>query len=270
MKPQTQATLLCSLLLILAQSEHHGVAAEASAHRIASDLPAAERLLTAPPPTNTAPVSTDALDLMEWPSVETLDLRQARQDRSRTIPPLFRQPKVGDAKPIRLGARTPQAACQEAEQWIRRVLKPQWLPDDLAARLQPLQREPASRSIIVCRYAMDGHAIQINQNRASMWVTIKPPKNDSLTRNAKDLGLAAFNTYFIEGDRMASLQGKETGGNAKQRIWRPDYSAPIPQGALENWWGWRLWLTDGEAVAVYLNKCSEDSARNIMPDDPWF
>jgi len=44
----------------------------------------------------------------------------------------------------------------------------------------------------------------------------------------------------------------------------------LPQGALENWWGWRLWLTDGEAVAVYLNKCSEDSARNIMPEDPWF
>lgn len=269
MKPQTQATLLCAMFLFFAQSEHYGAPVEGSP-RIASDLPAAERLVPALPPTNTLPVSTLAQGLIEWPSVETLNSQQARQDRSKTIPPLFRQPKVGDAKPIRLGARTPQGACQEAEQWIRRVLKPQWVPYDLAGRLQPLQREPASQSIIVCRYAIDGHAIQINQSRASMWVTIKPSKRDLLTPNAKELGLSAFNAYFLDGDRMASLQGKETDSSAKLRIWRPDYSAPIPPGALENWWGWRLWLTDGEAVAVFLNKCSEDSARNIMPDDPWF
>jgi len=270
MKQQLLATLLCGLFLLFAQGESHGAPAEGPTPRTASDLPAAERLISAIHSTNNLPVPADAQGLIEWPSVETLNSQQAHQDRSKTIPPLFRQPKVGDAKPIRLGARSPHAACKEAEQWIRRVLKPQWLPDDLADRLQPLQREPASQSIIVCRYAMDGHAIQINQNRASMWVTIKPPKNNSLIPNAKELGNAAFNTYFLEGDRMADLQGKETDGSAKLRIWLPDYSAPIPAGALENWWGWRLWLTDGEAVAVFLNKCSEDSARNIRPDDPWF
>lgn len=270
MKPQSQATWLCALFLILAQSEHNGAPAEGSPRRIASDLPASERLVTALPPTNTLPVSADTQGLMEWPLAETLNSQLARQDRSKTIPPLFRQPKVGDAKPIRLGARTPQAACQEAEQWIRRVLKPQWVPDDLAARLQPLQREPASQSIIVCRYAIDGHAIQINQSRASMWVILRPPKDNSLSPNATGPGIAAFSTYFLDGDRMAAVPAKESDGTAKPRIYLPDYSAPFPAGALENWWGWRLWLTDGEAVAFLLNKCSEDSARNIMPDDPWF
>jgi hypothetical protein len=270
MKSQTQAFLLCGLVLLLAQSEQLGAPAQGPPPRIASDLPASERLVTALPPTNALPVSTDSQGLIEWPSVETLNSQQAREDRSKTIPPLFRQPKIGDAKPIRLGARTPQAACKEAEQWIRQVLKPQWVPDDLAARLQPLQREPASRSIIVCRYAIDGHAIQINQSRASMWVVIKPPKGSSLSQDPKELGIGAFNTYFLNSDRMASLPGKETGGTAKLRVWRPDYSAPIPPGALANWWGWRLWLTDGNAVAVFLRKCSEDSARDIMPDDPWF
>ena len=270
MKPQIQATLLCGLFLLFAQSEDLGAQEPGQTQRSASDLPASERLIRALPPTNTLPVSADAQGLIEWPPVETLNSQRAHQDRSRTIPPLFRQPKVGDAKPIRLGARTPQAACKEAEQWIRLVLKPQWVPDDLAVRLQPLQREPASQSIIVCRYAINGQAIQINQSRASMWVTIRPPKSNSLSQNAKELGIAPFNTYFLNGDRMASLQGKETDGTAKLRIWLPDYSAAMPAGALENWWGWRLWLTDGEAVAVFLNKCSEDSARNIMPDDPWF
>ena len=270
MKPQTQAILLCGLFLLFTRSEHFGAPAQGSPVRIASDLPASERLVTALPQTNALPVSADAQGLIEWPSVETFSSQKAREDRSKTIPPLFRQPKIGDAKPIKLGARSPQAACKEAEQWIRQVLKPQWLPDDLAARLHPLQRDPASQSIIVCRYAIDGHAIQINQTRASMWVVIKPPKGNSFTGNAKESGIAAFNAYFLNGDRMASLPGKETGGAAKLRVWRPDYSAPIPPGALENWWGWRLWLTDGDAVAVFLSKCSEDSARNIMPDDPWF
>jgi len=270
MKPQTQAILLCGLFLLFAQSEHLGAPAEAPPHRVASDLPASERLVTALSLTNALPVSTDAMGLIEWPSVETLDSQMAREDRSKTIPPLFRQPKIGDAKPIRLGARPPQAACKEAEEWIRQVLKPQWVPDDVAARLRPLQREPASQSIVVCRYMIDGHAIQINQSRGLMWVIIRPPKTNPLSKDGKELADAIFHAYFLNSDRMASLQGKEISGAAKLRVWRPDYSAPIPTGALQNWWGWRLWLTDGNAVAVFLNKCSEDSARNIMPDDPWF
>jgi len=262
--------LLCGLLLLVAQSESLGAPAQGPPHRIASDLAASERLVTGLPPTNSLPGSAEVQGLIEWPSVETLALETAREDRSKTIPPLFRQPKIGDAKPIRLGARTPQAACKEAEQWIRQVLKPQWLPDDLAARLHPLQREPASQSVIVCRYAMDGHAIQINQTRACMSVVIRPLKGSLSTQIPKELGLTAFNTYLLNGDRMAALPAKETDGTANLRVWRLDYSAPIPPGALENWWGWQLWLTDGDAIAVLLNKCSEDSARNIMPDDPWF
>jgi hypothetical protein len=270
MKPQIQASLLCGLFLLFAQCDDLAAQEPGQTQQTASDLPASQRLITALPPTNSLPVSAVAQGLMEWPASETLNSQRAHQDRSKTIPALFRQPKVGDAKPIRLGARTPQAACKEAEQWIRLVLKPQWVPDDLAVRLQPLQRDPASQSIIVCRYAIHGHALQINQSRGSMWVTIRPPKTNSFSLNTKDPGVPAFNTYFLNGDRMASLQGKETGRSATLRTWLPDYSTPVPEGALENWWGWRLWLTDGEAVAVFLNKCSEDSARNIMPDDPWF
>jgi hypothetical protein len=270
MKLRMRTSLVCGLLWLVSQVMLFGAPGQVSVQRIASDLPASERLITALAQTNALPISAVAQGLMDWPSVETLNSQQAREDRSKTIPPLFRQPKVGDAKPIRLGARTPQAACKEAEQWIRQVLKPQWVPDDLAARLHPLQREPASQSIIVCRYLIDGHSIQISQSRGSMGVILKPPKTNPLSQNAKELASATFNTYFLNGDRMASLPGKEIGGLAKLRVWQPDFSAPIPPGALENWWGWRLWLTDGQAVAVFLDKTSEDSARSIMPDDPWF
>jgi len=270
MKLQTQAILLCGLVLLLAQTQRLGAQSEAPPRRTASDLPAAERLVAALPPTNTLHLLAVVRGLFDWPPVEILKAQKAREDRSKTIPPLFRQPKIGDAKPIRLGARSPQAACKEAEQWIRRVLKPEWVPDDLAARLQPLQRDPASASIIVCRYSLAGHAIQINQNRASMWVVIKPPKGSLAAQDSKELGSAAFKTYFLNGDRMASLPGKEIDGTGKVRVWRPDYSTAIPPGALENWWGWQVWLTDGDAFAAFLSKRSEDSARRVMPDDPWF
>jgi hypothetical protein len=269
MKSRMRTTLTCSLFWLVAQHLLLG-APGPQAQRSATDLLPSEQLIPALPRTNALPIPAEAQALFEWPAAETLTAPKSPEDRSKAIPPLFRQPKIGDAKPIRLGARTPQAACKEAEQWIRQVLKPQWVPDDLAARLQPLRREPASRSIIVCRYAIDGHAIQISQSRASMWVIIRPLKGSLSAQNQKELGAAAFNTYFLNGDRMASLPGKETGGTANLQVWRPDYTAPMPPGALGNWWGWRLWLTDGSAVAVLLSKCSEDSARNIMPDDPWF
>ena len=270
MKLRTQTSFVCGFFWLVAQLALVGVRGQAQAQQSVSDLPVSERLIATLPLTNALPIGSNVLALVEWPTAETLSSQPVPSDRSKTIPPLFRQPKIHDAKPIKLGARTPQAAAKEAEQWVRCVLKPEWVPEDLAARLHPLQREPASQSIIVCRYAIGGHAIQINQSRASMWVVIKPPKGNSLSQDSKALGIAAFNTYFLNGDRMASLPGKEIDGAAKLRVWRPDYSAPIPPGALENWWGWRLWLTDGEAVAVFLSKCSEDSARQIMPDDPWF
>jgi hypothetical protein len=269
MKLRMRRTLICGVFWLAAQLVPLG-APRPQAQRTALDLPASERLIAALPQTNALPLRAEALALFDWPSAEALSAQKGPEDRSKTIPPLFRQPKIRDAKPIRLGARSPQAACKEAEQWIRQVLKPEWVADDLAARLHPLQREPASQSSIICRYAIDGHAIQVNQSRGSMWVVIRPPKDNPLSQNPKELATATFNTYFLKGDRMASLQGKELNGTAKLRVWAPDFSISTPAGALENWWGWQLWLTDSQAVAVFLNKTSEDSARSIMPDDPWF
>jgi hypothetical protein len=269
MNLRLRTSLVCGLLGLASQVVLFR-APELHAQPTLTNLPDTERLIAAFPQTNALPLSAFAQALIEWPSVEALNSQQARQDRSKTIPPLFRQPKIGDAKPIRLGALSPQAACKEAEQWIRRVLKPEWVPDDLAARLHPLQRDPASQSIIFCRYLINGHALQISQTRGSIWVIIKPPKTSPLSRDLKELASTTFSTYFLDADRMASLPGKEINGTAKLRVWRPDFSTSIPPGALENWWGWRLLLTDGEAVAVFLAKTSEDSARSIMPDDPWF
>ena len=264
-----RTSLVCGLLGLVSQVVLFR-APELHAQPTVTNLPDTERLIAAFPQTNALPLSAFAQALIEWPSTDTLNSQQARQDRSQTIPPLFRQPKVGDAKPIRLGADPPPAACREAEQWIRRVLKPEWVPNDLASRLHPLQRDPASQSLILCRYLTNGHAIQVNQSRGAMWVIIKPPRTSPLSRNLQELASATFNTYFLEGARMASLSGRETNGTANLRVWRPDFSTSIPPGALENWWGWRLLLTDGDAVAVLLDKTSEDSARSIMPDDPWF
>ena len=165
MKPRTQTILLCGLFLLFAQSDLLGAPAPGAPQQMASDLPPSERLVTALPATNALPVSAEAQALIEWPSVETLASQQARQDRSKTIPPLFRQPKIGDAKPIRLGARSPQAACKEAEQWIRRTLKPQWLPDDLAARLQPLQRLHMRDPAQLCRHLRQQRRLRFRSSK---------------------------------------------------------------------------------------------------------
>jgi hypothetical protein len=270
MKLCTQTGFACCSFWLVAQLALLGVRGEARAQQSVSDLPASERLIATFQLTNALPIPANVSALLEWPTAEILSAPHTPSDRSKTILPLFRQPGIHDAKPTRLGAQTPQAAAKEAEQWVRRVLKPEWVPNDLAARLRPLRREPASQSIIICRYLIDGHAIQIDQSRGSMWIIIRPLQPKPLSKDGKELADATFHTYFLNGDRMAALPGKETAGTAKLRVWLPDFSASIPPGALANWWGWRLWLTDGEAVAILLDKTSEDSAHTIMPDDPWF
>jgi hypothetical protein len=264
MKPRISSSLAGGVFLLLA------VLGQALAEQSASDLPSAERLIAALPQTNALPLRAEVRALLEWPSAEALNPQKGPEDRSKTIPPLFREPKIRDAKPIKLGAETPHAARREAMQWIRQVLKPQWVPGDLAARLHALQREEASQSIIICRYVIDGYAIQVNQSRSAMWVVIRPPKNDPLSQNAEQFAKSIFTTCFLNGDRMAALPGKESARLGTLQAWLPDISAATPLAALENWWGWRLWLTDGKAVAVLLNKNSEDSAHNVMPDEPWF
>jgi hypothetical protein len=270
MNSQKLSPLAAALILLLAQLVPFMSRGQAPATPSAGDLPAAERLIAALPPTNGLPLPAEALALLEWPSPEVLTTTKGPEDRSKTIPPLFREPKIRDAKPIRLGAETPHAACREAMQWIRQVLKPEWVPADLGARLHALQREPASQSIIVCRYTIDGCAIQISQTRSVMSVVVRPPKGALPGQNAEQFARSVFTNCFLQGDRMASLPAKEAARFGAVQAWLPNFSPSTSPSVLENWWGWRLWLTDGKAVAVLLRKISEDSAYTPAPDEPWF
>lgn len=256
------ASLVCSL--------YGSLTAESNAQKAVRDIPESVQLLPVIQENVSAPIPAKLRDKVAWPSAGVVESQRARSNRSHTIPPVYPASGVIDPKPVRLGAVSPEVACKEAESWIHRVLKDEWIPSDLTKRLIALQRDPASQSTIVCRYEINGHAVQVSQTRNAMWVIVKPAEDSVLRAKEEQIGPSVFKTFFANGDQMAALKAKETNGVATVHIYQPDDTIPIPPSAIQNWWGWQVWYTDGDAVAVLLRKCTQDSARIVTADDPWF
>ena len=57
--------------------------------------------------------------------------------------------------------------------------------------------------------------------------------------------------------------------NARQR-YRAENRRLSGPDALENWWGWTAWYTDGSSIAVFLRKRIAGEQRTPTPNDPWF
>lgn len=248
-----------------------------------SEISHSESLIPVLDPSSEVPISEKAVKLVAWPSKDTLVAQRATEDRSDTIQPVYPKKKP-KAKPIRLGAISPHKARKEAKAWIERVLKAEWVPRDLENWMIALQRTPASESVIVCRYEINGIQIQVNQSRSVMWVVVSSP-SVSEKDNKYGIGSSVFDTFFKEGQRMGAIEGRSTDvagympnpskplspEAAENRV---DLSLYVPaklsRDSAENWWGWQCRYAHGRAVAVCLQKRIAGSARDPHPDDPWF
>lgn len=165
-------------------------------------------------------------------------------------------------------------ACREAAMWLKEILEEKWLPSDLDNRLIALQRNPASRSLVICRYEIAGNAIQVNQSRSYMWVTIQPSTNITKGVSVPELGSVVFRTFFARGEKMARIAHKEVkqqdGVRVFERTRDIDVITTLGPNALSVWWGWETWYTDGKTVGVLLWKKGENSASVYGPETPWF
>ncbi|MGD9495317.1 MAG: hypothetical protein AB7Y46_03295 [Armatimonadota bacterium] len=180
-----------------------------------------------------------------WPDDEYIDRHLARQDRSADILPLYPATNVEDPKRLRAGAQSPARALAEAARWVRMALRPEWVPDALEGRLVRLQLDPASRSVILCRYKVDGNRFQIAQSRPALCIVTRAVRARSGAASPEETGPDAFRAFLAHGAEMAILPA--TGPQVADRlhVFFPDQRVSWPEEAHASWWGWRLWCTDG-------------------------
>lgn len=259
----------CVALVLCSFAGGPEVAETGSARKAACEIPESVELIPTLRDCTSVVIRGELLTMVRWPSDETAKCDKRLVDRSQAIPAVY-PPGYPRGKPLRLGAMAPSAACKEAEQWIRRVLRPEWVPDDLGRRLVALQRDPASRSTIVCRYEMSGHAIQINQIRTVMCVVIRPSESIGMGSKPAEFGPVIFRSYFTDGKQMAAVKAIPIRAPSPLHAYMQHPSEFLaPDGTRKR--GWAFWYTDGKAVAVFIVKVL-GSMRLIMLDrpDPYF
>ena len=215
-------------------------------------------------------VAKEALEtegMTQWPPKKQIQELRAKTDISESLNP--KVPWVG--KPDFFPAVSPESAIYEARDWVVMVLQKRWVAPDILERLLPLRNTRAERSVVISRYQVGGDKIQIIQRRALMWIVIRPKELPQPASSPREIGAHVFKRFFIDGDRMATIIPKRVeGGPRGVSVFIPDTSEPMSWEAKEECWGWRLWYTEGSAVAVLLEKRSASSASNPTVRDLWF
>jgi hypothetical protein len=213
----------------------------------------------------------DLQKLVEWPSQNYIEANYARVDRSAQLPPVYPEGRNSkNAKPIIPGGMSPQVAMDEAQEWIRQILKAEWIPPDLAKRLVPLRSEAAPMSMVICRYKVDGNAIQIIQTRWGIGVVVKPKMTGSLDK-AGEFGNHVFLEFLNQGKELAELsQKREQSPSEHLALFGVDPVKIKAPDILENWWGTTTWYTDGQAVAALFRKRAAGEQHTPTSKDPWF
>ncbi len=205
-----------------------------------------------------------------WPTTEIIQKKFAKEDISPKLPPIYREGSRRDAPPLRPGGMSPQAAIGEAEYWVKQVLKSEWIPTDLRERLIPLREDAAERSQVIVRYEVDGNAFQLSQTRWGISVIVKPAGEGKVNEPEK-IASTVFERYFNKGKEMSLLPGTRISSPEEWIMaFQLDEAKLTGPEALENWWGWSSWYTDGHALAVFLRKRTSGEQHTSGPDEPWF
>jgi hypothetical protein len=225
-----------------------------------------------PPIGATLPNSIEKLII--WPSQEEIKKRYAKTDISKKFPPVYMEHDGIKGKPIKEGAVSPDTANKQAIKWIRLVLKPEWIPEDIHRFIIPLRDEKPERSTVICRYNINGTSIQISQTRWAMSVLLNISDKEKI-ENAEAFAEATFKKYFNLGDKMAALKGKmlskESMRNSSDvKISVLDMRELRDPEAIQSWWGWLVWANKDSTLVVFLQKKVFGEQHTTTPDEPWF
>ncbi|HOS92026.1 MAG TPA: hypothetical protein PLQ54_01830 [Armatimonadota bacterium] len=196
-----------------------------------------------------------------WPSEDEVRARGPLRDRRAEFPA-----EGADGKPIVRGdpgAVSPDEARADAAAWVRRILKPELVPDDLDDGFVLLQEEDPSRSSVLCRFEIHGTGIQVTQLRWALCVVMRPDPALIEGLEPRAIGPAAFRAVFTKGDAMAGARFSDVPG-------LPYFAQELDLSVSSAlWWGGFFWYTDGRSTAVYIRRADRGHSP-ARAGDPWF
>lgn len=206
-----------------------------------------------------------------WPSQKLLLKPSACRDRSAEFPPVFPKTHLKRVKPIKPGAQAPAVAAYDAQSWIRIVISPEWVPQDLGERLLAVQAKDPANSQIVCRWG-DQHAnsVQVAQTVSLVCVVFKPAAGHGKAESAEELGRLLFQEVLRRETKTPWPRWKRLGTPRNpQGVFVRDSN--LRRGLDDSMWSEScVWYADRNAVAVFLAKREGSRPRYPRFGDPWF
>ena len=218
-----------------------------------------EQLISPAPTSGSRAFDFDGLTV--WPVDQVPVAQGAVVDRSAQYPPLFAAGADAAAdEPQRAGAVPPAAALKEAEGWIRRVIKDEYVPVTLAVRLHAVAHVRPEYSTVWVRYEMGNVAVQVGQTRGAMVIVLR--SKTYVGERTAEFGREAFRRFFADQALARAEMQPASSASADLAMFNI-----IGRGSA--WFDRARWYTDGQAMAVWLPK-RLPGQQAVEADAPWF
>lgn len=146
--------------------------------------------------------------------------------------------------------------------WLKKIIKPQWLPEDIGQRLLPLGESLDGDDALWARYQIDDYAIQIVADYGRLRFFISPvdekkevvPSEDKEAMNA--LIVKVTEKFFKKSD---AVNDKLTDVQVTHGI-----ASGIPGHQSKRvsnlWWEQVQWWSDGKTIAFWIPHTDIDTA----------
>lgn len=200
-----------------------------------------------------------------WPSDEYIAARQPPRDRRAEFPSVYPD---GDRRlpPSEAGASSIRSVRSGCASWLRHLLKPEFIPENLEASLVLLQEEDPGQSWVACRLRANGTAVQFVDHGWLFCVVIRPDPALVGGLPPEKVGPAALGAVLNRGGEAADDELTPV-LDVSEGLWA--FEAKGDDGWGFEWWRRYFWYTDGHAVAGYF-RGNDGGPSMPSPGDPWF
>lgn len=197
----------------------------------------------------------NGVDVNDFPEDVNFFTPEARQSLPEKMAKFYGWPSEEEisSQLVKEGERVLKAR-EQSIKWIKKVLKPKFIPRDIENRLLALNREKDCDQTRI-RYRVKNHAIQIRQINNSVTILVKEIGKEPVDETSAKLKLV--------GDTVERLLNQENkikriSCSGAYAIWHGLLKGGPTSSDIKNssiyWWGQVHWLTDGHTVYFSIPK----------------
>lgn len=162
-----------------------------------------------------------------------------------------------------------QKAISETMEWLKRILSPEWVPEQSSIDFFPMKAYIQKCDAIYCRYKIKNYAFQIISTSWSMIVIVKDISRNQLSEsieinNAQAHVSTVLDMFVQKSDKIKTASMTKVIKTANGVKGTPDMKSSLPA-----WWNLVSWWTDGNTVM--LGTCKADGGPSFPGgQEVWF